>query len=307
MKIIGTGDLHFASQRPKNRTDDYLTTQKMKMLHVLNHARSLSGNEEVWVAFPGDVFNSPDAPYQLYGIWASILNSYKTIKVFAVFGQHDLRYRTSRENTPLHALHQSGFIHILDDNRGQYVQADISIDVSIYGASFGDPIPEIHDEEDLNILVVHEMIIDEKLWDGQEEYKLASRILREHPYDLIISGDNHSFFTQSYKGRTLINCGSLMRSTIAQIDHKPKYFVYDIDSREYEIFDIPIEPIEEVMNIKGAQEEKEKDEKIEAFVEGLSEEVEISLDFLKDMNTYLEKNKVDKEITQIIKDCLGEE
>jgi hypothetical protein len=172
MKIIGTGDIHFASQRPKNRTDDYLTTQKIKMLHILDRARALSGSEEVWVVFPGDVFNSPDAPYQLYGIWASLLNSYKTVKIFAVFGQHDLRYRTARENTPLHSLHASGFVHLLSEGAIRQIRQRKQ-NVSIYGASFGDSIPEIQHKKDFNILVIHEMIIDEKLWDSQEEYQLA--------------------------------------------------------------------------------------------------------------------------------------
>jgi hypothetical protein len=199
-------------------------------------------------------------------------------------------------------------VHILGEEPAREMRPlRLERNVSIYGASFGDPIPEIQHKKDFNILVIHEMIIDEKLWDGQEDYQLASRILREHPYNLIISGDNHSFFSQEHKGRILINCGSIMRSTIAQIDHRPKYFVYDIDSGDHDALDIPIEPIKDVMNIEGAKEEKEKDEKIEAFVEGLDHNVEISLNFQKDMNTYLKKNKVDEEITKIIQDCLEED
>ena len=309
MKIIGTGDLHFISQRPRNRTDDYIQTQTEKLLYVMNYARSLR-EKEIFICFPGDVFNSPDAPYSLYQHWAQFLKGNPLVTIFVVFGQHDLRYRTAKENTPLYALHSSGFVHILDESPVHVKRSPIEKDymnVSFYGASFGAPVPKIQEPKHFNVLVIHEMIIDEKLWDGQEEYTLASRLLREHKYNLIISGDNHSFFTQEHRGKVLINCGSLMRSTIAQVDHKPQFISFDVDSGEYLIESIPIKPIEEVMNLDIARKEKEKDEKIEAFVDGLEEDVEIELDFQRDIESYMEANKIEKDTRNIVRECMEEE
>jgi hypothetical protein len=45
------------------------------------------------------------------------------------------------------------------------------------------------------------MVINGKLWDAQEDYIEAHVLLREHPFDYIITGDNHTSFDVSVGGR----------------------------------------------------------------------------------------------------------
>lgn len=302
MKIIAAGDLHFLLKRPANRLDDYLVTQTDKLTFILDYAEGLRGKslgkEGVVVAFPGDIFHSPEAPYLLFQHYAKILLTYPMIVKVAVWGQHDLRYRTSRENTPLYALAATGLIHLLGKIPLMIDDADF------YGVSVGEPIPEILSKERYNVLVIHEMIIDDKLWPGQEDYKLASVLLRTTPYQLIISGDNHQSFARDLHGKILVNSGSLMRSAIDQRYHQPRFAMIDVGSRVFTWVDIPVRPITEVMDIEKSLAEAERDENIEAFVDGLSEDVEITLDFLADLFTFLSDNDVDKKTRKLLEECV---
>jgi hypothetical protein len=130
--------------------------------------------------------------------------------------------------------------------------------------------------------------------------------LRRNKYDLIVSGDNHQFFiSESGAGkRYLFNAGSLMHSSIAQIEHQPKIIIFDTDTREYEMINVPIQPAEKVFRLDDVIKEKEKDEKLQAFVAGLSEQKEMSLSFEDNLNIYAKENKIDSDIMSIIRECM---
>ena len=48
----------------------------------------------------------------------------------------------------------------------------------------------------------------------------------------MVSGDNHQSFVEKYKDQLLVNPGSIMRSTIAQFDHKPKIYLWSSEDNE---------------------------------------------------------------------------
>ena len=172
-----------------------------------------------------------------------------------------------------------------------------------YGRSWGEDIPKPN-KNNFNILVAHLMVIkSKKIWEGQEDFHYSRHLLRKYNYDLIVTGDNHNTFIDEYKGRILVNCGSLARITTAQLEHKPICVVYDTENKDYKTFKVPIKPIEEVFNL-DLVENRKKNKELEVFIESLPNSDSFDLDFVQNLLSYLRKNKVSSNIENIIKEVL---
>ena len=296
MKILAVGDIHIRSQKPKNRIDDYAETQFNKINWILQYYKDYTCD---LLLIPGDLFDSPFTPYSTLQQYLKLFKIHNP-NALSIFGQHDLRYRVSKDNTPMKVFDSAKVLTIAE---GENLMVG---EINIYGVSFNKEIPTIHNDK-FNILLIHKMIVDESpIWETQEEYTKASSILKQNNFDLIVSGDNHNFFVSEYKGKTLINCGSLMRSTIAQKNHIPKIVLYDTDTRKYKIIPIPIRPIEEVMNLKAVEIEKQTNEKLAAFVKGLSDYRETGLDFMRNLKKRIKEDSISKDIQDLIVECAEE-
>ena len=159
------------------------------------------------------------------------------------------------------------------------------------------------------------MVIQEPLWPGQEAEK-APAILRKYPqFDLIVTGDNHQSFALSeanqishpsmkpviVSGRFLVNPGSVMRMSAAQVDHKPT--IYKWENGVVTPIPIPIEP--DVLDLSELEAARDKDGRIQAFVERLSTEWEAGLSFEKNIENYFKANETPQEVQELIWKCLG--
>ena len=291
MNILLTGDFHLTDKTPENRIDDYPETGLKKLKFNLDLAKE---KKVRWILQPGDFFDSPNPSYSLFTKVVRMINEYG-IPIYTVFGQHDLRYRNVN-NTGLLALSASCPNVLLNPN-------SIGGEISIQSAGWEEDVPKPRVGK-YNILITHKMIVKEKLWKDQEDFTYANAFLKANKYDLIVSGDNHQFFVENIGNRWLINCGSMMRSTIAQIEHFPRVLLYEIPTNNWTEIDIPIKPAEEVFKIEQVIKTKERDEKLEAFVEGLSVHKEMGLSFEDNLNSYLIANEISQPIQDIIKENL---
>jgi hypothetical protein len=169
-----------------------------------------------------------------------------------------------------------------------------------YGASWGQEIPVPRNNLMYNILVMHRMVIgDKKLWEGQTDYSQADKLLKDHPeYDLIITGDNHQrVIARDQRGRAVINMGSMMRSTIAQTAHEPGIAIFDTETRELTIVPIPTQPAEKVFAVEKVAVEKERNEKLDLFVNSLQQGEGVEkMDFTANLSSFVQSNK--EEITE---------
>lgn len=298
MKLICTGDWHIRLQKPENRIDDYYNSQKEKVRWILNQR---VGTEKTYINQPGDFFDNPSIPYSVFSDYVNLISAntrgdYSFI--LSVFGQHDLRYRASKHNTALNALNCTTNILILNENP-IYVLPN----TRIVGCSWGEEIPKPSPDYPVNILVIHKMIIDEKLYAQQDNFERADKFIKKHKFDLIVSGDNHKGFIQEYKGRYLVNCGSLMRTNKDQFDHKPFIVIYDTDEKTIERRYVPIRPINEVFNIDNIEKLQARNEKLEVFVKGLSEHKDMGLNFMDNLQKYIKQEGINKEIENLIMEC----
>ena len=306
MKFLLLGDQHIDLNKPDRRTDDYWETVKRKVRFVLDLKQK---TQCIGILQPGDFFSSHRANdflkrWVLRELRSRVVNQ-NEIMVITVFGQHDLRYHSSdTRNTPLSVLSASGLISIASKEL-------IKIgNVHIYGTSWHEDIPKPISKSKrnlINILLMHKMVIkNEKLWDGQEDYKLGNVLLKSSGYDLIVAGDNHQHFTISTEsGKHLVNCGSLLRTKIDQVHHTPLVYVYDTVDRSITPYEVPHEPFTKIFDMSKYEEEKVKDEKLEALGEKLADEIELEeLDFVKILNMIIENHK--DEIHEDTLDIIGE-
>ncbi len=287
MKLAILGDLHIRSTAPENRIDNYKESLFEKLKFVFNIAY------EHTVLLPGDVF---DGPNQSNAMLIECIELLRNKEIHAIYGQHDMKFRTIG-NTALDVLIASEIVE-------NEPLCKLAKSVFLYSCSYNESVPEIT-TDGFNILLLHEMVIEEKLWDAQTDYKWANTLLRRTKFDLIASGDNHRSFFIDYKGKHLINCGSLMRSSKDQINHKPCYVIYDTDRREYKVYYIPVKPASEVFDMQKIEIEKKRDEKLAAFVDGLIEGEELGLNFSANLETTLNKSGVHSSIVSIIKEAMN--
>lgn len=297
MKILITGDMHITDNRPVNRVDDYGET----VLHKTGFIFRTADKEEVSaIVSPGDFTDTPSLSYSEFSDIVDLFKNYSDIPFLCTFGQHDMQYRT-KVNTALSAFNSAlDNFHILQAGAFRVIDH-----VGFYGCSYDedpvDPAEVIKSEVHTNVLLIHRMLLNKKIWSTQTEFENARSFLRQHKYDLIVSGDNHqSFENHTTDNRWLFNCGAMMRNKIDMIDHKPYVVLFDTDTRLHKKIYIPIEPAEKVFDMRKVTIEKERDENLDAFVSGLSEHKEMSLSIEDNLNHYIKNNKVDKSVVDII-------
>ena len=294
MKILITGDLHYTNKTPERRLDDYPTTLKNKIRHIL----SLSLLYNVDAIFqPGDLTDTPFLDYANYMGLFDLLAG-KFLPIYTIYGQHDLKYR-NKGNTPVDALNQTlPYFHLAENTEPVELQKDINL----YSVSYGEDIPKIT-TSGFNILMIHKMILFKVEQEWQECYDLGTDFLSKNNFDLIISGDNHQSFKIEKTGknkRYLFNCGSLMRSTIAQIDHEPCFYCFDTTTRTYTQHMIPIKPWQECFDLEKKIKEEENSEKMKAYVQGLLKHKSLGLNFKDNLLSYLKINKIGTTVSEII-------
>ena len=233
-----SADNHITARTPETRTDNYTEA----ILEKFQKVNDIFENEGCrFVLNAGDFWDSEKEPYWLVN-W--MINYFKTRLwsrnnwFLTVAGQHDQVNHTKKlDNTPYQTLVESGcIVHLAKEP----LQVDPSEEVFVYGMSWGEKVPRIK-TEGVNILVCHDLLVKEKIWTGQENVKYGVDFLKQNKFDFIICGDNHKPFTEIYRGRVLIMCGSLGRLKSDQQDYQP--YVYTIDTEklgDFEKIKVPL-------------------------------------------------------------------
>ena len=156
------------------------------------------------------------------------------------------------------------------------------------------------------------MVTDDPTWQKDGAFYTPKNLLYQTKFDLIVCGDNHKSFAFSKgkeKKRYLVNCGSLMRSSIDQIDHVPCVYVFDTEKRTLKKHSIPISPAKEVLDIEQIEEENRKNEELEVFIQSLSDNKIIEegqFDFERNVLSELSKIK-DEKVMEIMKEVMSDD
>jgi DNA repair exonuclease SbcCD nuclease subunit len=307
MKLLITGDWHYTDKQPDCRIDDYQISITEKIEHIFKRTEE----EEISLILQaGDLTDTPFLSYSTYIELSNLLSKFSSASVntelyrynlMTVYGQHDLRYR-NKGNTPLDALASSGLITILSSDPSSLYPR-----ICIYGCSFGETHPQIQNPNSFNILILHQLIVSSQERDWEKDQILHSALLQNSKWDLVVSGDNHLPFiisTGGKKQRHLINCGSLMRSTIEQVDHEPFFVIFDTNTRTYEKHFLKIKPWQEVFDLERKVKQEERNENLEIYAESLKEQKDMGLDYTANLIAYMQGNKVEKPVEEIVTECI---
>ena len=297
-------DLHIRGDRPLCRTDDYMGAQERKLIFILDLANKLS----IPILVGGDVGHRP--------YWGDKLLNWMLDKlkiggrwkqIYAVAGQHDL---------PNHRLDkwEEGGLGVLSKQYGKgfkvmndLVYPEFVDDVRLWCFPYG---TEMFDSkktypEKRQIALAHQMVIksqQNKIWHDQRAVGAVALLKKFPHYDLIVTGDNHQSFALQYEGRWLVNPGSMMRSTSAQVAHKPSVFVWYAETNRLQRHFLPIE--QGVIDTSHIVQVKERDERIETLMKKLNASYNVDFDFEENMKRHFNSNRHKRRVVEKVWESL---
>ena len=278
-KFIACADLHLRDSVPVSRIDDYWKAQEKKFDFLIVTANVR--NCDIYCA--GDLFHKAKSSSYLEAWAISILKNLKN-KFYVIPGQHDL------------PSHNIGLI----DHSSIAVLGQAGV-IEICGTPFESPFVF----QPQGIMMIHKMIHkDQPIHKDIKSTKAISLLKKNPDIKLIISGDNHQSFTEKYKDRQLINCGSMMRMAADQVNHIPKFYVLNLPTMECTEIPYPIQ--KNVFDISHIKKEKERDNRIETFVNRINSNYEIDLSFEKNLENFISKNRIRKGVQNKIWEVVNE-
>ena len=309
-RFIACGDYHITDKRPKSRTDENYFSSVLKKINLIFDF-AIKNNIK-FIIQPGDFFDSHKASDFLKQTLIKILLAYKKehgIQMLVIYGQHDQRFHSSIiENTPLMVLDRAGAVTIV------YKDNPLTFgNITFYAASWNDEIQQPLDNNKINVLITHRMIIKDKLWKAQKEFTYGPNLFRKYPnYQFMITGDNHQSFTftvnpKNKPAKHLINCGSLMRSTSAQTEHHPCVYLCDTNNSSITQYKLPILSSDLVMDLNKLEEEKRKLKELEEFITAIKEQttdqLNTEMDFIKELKNVV--SELSEDVANEINDILN--
>jgi len=238
--MILAADLHFRWDKPpcrKETLEEWIEVQFSKFQFILN------GTGPILVA--GDFFHKPTgAPAWMFQRLIQMIKESEQT-VVAIPGQHDLPYHQADlfHQSNLGVLAASGAVRaeLLTDSVDCFAWPGMKYPLSKY--------------EKGRTAITHQMVISSakgELWPGQSReagVSTAEQLLRRFPqYELIVSGDNHQPFAYQFRGRWLINPGSMTRQRSNE-KHLPGFFIYH-DNGQVERAEFP--DIHEIQDVPDA-------------------------------------------------------
>lgn len=300
---ILSADIHLTDRIPVARTDDFLGAQLKK----LSFLTDLQNQHDAVVLDAGDLFDKwKSSPWLVNRAFKYLPDTIITIP-----GNHDLPEHNQK-------LYYKSALKVLEDNkkgitvlRGMHSTTNFD-DSRIVGIPFGQLKHFDLEKNELlkdqlldspnNIALVHELTWPGKKppWD-QHGYSADDVIDILSPYfNLIVTGDNHDGFTKYSEDEEclLVNPGSMMRSNADRDRYRPRCYLYYASDNSVEPVYYPIE--EGVLSRDHITTSKERDKRIEAYIERMNTQWEAGLSFTANMQKFFKENKVPKLVKELI-------
>lgn len=275
---IFCADLHIREDIPLCRTDDYQQAQQNKIKFIFN----LYPKAALIIA--GDVFHKAKSSKRLEYSLLSI-PALRERPVIIIPGNHDL---------PGHSID-----NIFDSSLGI-----LSTACAFDPQALQTPLEEFYAVEiaGKKIAMIHLLVHGDSPIKGSSGEVLsysAKKILKDNPeYDVIVSGDNHHSFVMRYKNQVLVNPGSMMRMTADQVDHHPGVYAYYAEDNSVEKIEFPI--VSGVVSREHIDDEQQKEDRFNLYVQRLNESFEVSLSFEENLKKYFLANETRKPVEQIV-------
>jgi DNA repair exonuclease SbcCD nuclease subunit len=271
-------DVHLREDQPICRTDDYWQSQWRKMDFISDLQKRYSCP----VLCGGDLFDKSRPSLNL--VRETILHLPN--QFYTCYGQHDLVNHSLAmvDKCGINLLWTAGSLTILKGTHFGQEPTEESLAIMTNGkfSTRRKPLTESEYRKIKDISTIEYPSPDREpipLTDLSNRYKRilvwhklayqtlpfpgatggnAKELLKKYPqFDLLLVGDNHQTFVEEYQGRLLVNPGSMMRMTAAQVDHKPCVYLWHADTNTVTPVYLPIQ--EGVVSREHLVEKKERD------------------------------------------------
>lgn len=278
-------DIHLRETIPECRTDDFIAAMMAKFMFICNLA--LHHNIPLLIAGDlGDKWRWGHALEQFAIRWLNIVNPCPVV----IPGQHDLPDHNINNlgRSALGVLQEAGVINLL----GRDSQIASLNKITVQGIPYGCEVKTLDIPDDsYKVLMLHTLVTETSKadWPGQNAVT-AKELLDKYDFDLILTGDNHKPFVVEQDDKILVNPGSMMRSTAAQIDHRPRVYLWYAKQYRVEPIYLPIE--QGVVTRDHIDTKDERDGRIEAYVKRLDDTYEVGLSFEENLQKFFTANKV---------------
>lgn len=296
--FICCADLHIRANRPVHRKDDYLKSVVDKFTQIVNIANVHKAD----IICAGDFFDHITVGHKVVNTIIPILNSFNG-KIYLVIGQHDMAFhRKDLTSSPLQTLLFRDDVILLNSKKPIKIGKNY-----LYGCSWEEE-PIIPKDKKNSILIIHRSITPEEPPFFLKEAISAEDALDKYEgYFLIVSGDYHESFMAEKCGNVLVNCGTMMRSSIDKIKTEPKVWFVNSKNNEIEGIKLDIKDPEEVFIL-----EKIENKDNSKFTEDLVKLVEVLKnktsrpDFKQVVTMIMKKTKTNKLVKKKIKEIIKE-
>lgn len=315
MKFIITADWHTRGERPRCRTDeDWLGAQRKDVAFCVDMAIA----HNAILVIVGDLFHTPRTATEVVNMIIAELQRLPKDQLFILPGNHDLPYHA------YHHLSQSSigtllqYFNELKSVPGKFPKCK-GVDDTFFEnwpetQAFGiwDAYPFGLDEPGKALLrFVHRLVFpDNDARPIEECGQTAEDMTKEYPDNkFIICGDYHHAFLKEFPEtfQTVINPGCLNIQAADMIDYQPQIVLASLYESEKDIsiefIDVP-QPKDAFTTDDYLVAEKERDERLDAFMETVESTGEVSLSFRES----LEKRalKTSPEVQEIVTGILQE-
>jgi DNA repair exonuclease SbcCD nuclease subunit len=292
-KLLMSADWHLRSILPRCRIDDnWLDFQESIVKEIVK----ITNNKKAILCLIGDIFDIPNVPSFITAMFLlNVLKVKMGTRILA--GNHDL---------PAHS-----WANISNSSIGIINSIIVN---GHHGLSYINELGSWnHFNEDVKnpnqeLQFIHRLVF-EKAKDVPPNISACSAqdLLDEFPNaKYIFTGDMHRAFHYEKKNRHVINPGCIVRQAADFKEYLPS--VYFVDTDEDIIEQIFLPDNGEVVIDSYLREEEERVDRIEAFVEGVKKNGKVSLDFISNVNTALDKNKkMSKETILMINELMEDE
>ena len=297
-KFILTADWHLRSQRPRCRLDDnWLETQWNALGQIINYADEYEAD----VIVIGDIFHSTnETTNEVIGLVQEVALHLERFgkSLYILAGNHDLPQHN------LENINRSAFQILLNSKNINHLdQLDIGHSdecnkMEISSSNFG-----ANDKLDAEIVFKHILCFpeNEKILPNDKIVKPSELFAQFENAKYIFTGDYHKQFAYS-KGKTkkLLNPGCLLRQAADMIDYEPAVFYIEFINGELTYCTLPIPDDEKMVTDEYLEKEEMRNNRIEAFIERIRENEQVTFDFIENVHNLMKNNKIEPEIKNTI-------
>lgn len=277
MKAIITADWHLRQSAPRCRVEsdeDWIKFQE----NILSEIVTYANKKKCEIHVVGDIFDTPKAQILMARVFMAEMNKCKyPVRILA--GNHDLPYHAWEEvNNSTYGIIRHAFPELGPEHGA---------------AHFGLP-EKVKD----GILYTHQLTFpDAKAQPMEGIGTTAGELLDTFPEaSWIFCGDYHHSFVYEEKGRFVINPGCITIQATDMIEYKPS--IYYVDTEKGEIEKLYLSNDVTFVDDSHIKKEHEREDRMEAFVEKVSAQGAISLDFKGNLRKKLENPELSSEVKQ---------